>query len=76
MLFISGSGHQESPFFSIWYVNCAGKEQTKEIYRRIEMEEGCKKVRSWQGLKDNGFVPVNVRPNPRKRKALKKKLLE
>eukprot|EP00903_Cladosiphon_okamuranus_P010333 g9776.t1 len=68
-----GTGHADSPFSGVWYVQCG--EHTEAVFQGAKAEKrgGVSVLRSLDELSQTGAVTTARRLNPRQRKSLKKK---
>lgn len=64
-----GTGHEESPFASLWFC-CIGRDRIKTIANR--WKDSTKFISSFDELVSLGVVSLQNRPNPRQRKKMRK----
>lgn len=71
-----GTGHEDSPFFALWYVHLG--IHTEDVFQgaRAEATGGISVLRSVDELGRTGAVRTVRRLNPKQRKALKKRNAE
>jgi hypothetical protein len=73
-----GSGHESSPFFSIWIV-WLGQQHTRTIqhwWEKTLSKQKCssiKLLKTTEELQQNHAIPTWKRPNPRQRSKIKQK---
>lgn len=68
-----GTGHSDSPFSGVWYVQCGSHTEAVFQGATAENRGGVSVLRSLDELGQAGAVTTARRLNPRQRKALKKK---
>ena len=68
-----GTGHDDSPFFALWYVHCGRHTETVFQAAKANRRNSVFVVPSVEDLGRVGAVRTERRLNPRQRKALKKK---
>lgn len=68
-----GTGHADSPFFGVWFVQCGSHTEALFEGTKTENRGGVCVVRSLEELGRAGAVKTERRMNPRQRKAMKKK---
>lgn len=64
-----GTGHEESPFASLWFC-CIGRDRIQKLAQ--SWKESRKFISSFDELVSLGVISIQNRPNPRQRKKMRK----
>ena len=64
-----GTGHEESPFASLWFC-CIGRDRIQKL--AIRWKESTQFISSFDELVSLGVISIQNRPNPRQRKKMRK----
>lgn len=68
-----GTGHADSPFSGVWYVQCGSHTEAVFEGAKAEKKAGFSVLRCLDELGRTGVVRTERRLNPRQRKGMKKK---
>ena len=68
-----GTGHEESPFKSLWFC-CIGKTTIEKVATKFNSMNGPQLIQSFDELEQKGVISMQNRKNPKQRKKLRKQL--
>ncbi len=68
-----GTGHEESPFQSLWFC-CIGKNKIEKVATKFDPTNGPQFIQSFDELERKGVISLQNRKNPKQRKKLRKQL--